>query len=103
MPTIREQLRDLDGWELLNTLFDPEEEEALELHYIKKYERDEGRKEGRKRAMREIKNKMIRNMLKKNLSLDLISEISDTSIEEIKQIEQKLLKNKKDFKCDNKG
>ncbi len=84
--TLYEQIKNLSDDDVLEALFDKEEEDALELKYIKKHEREEGISEGKK----ENKIEMIKNMLKEHASLEFITKVSNTPIEEIKEIERGL-------------
>ena len=49
---------------------------------------EEGREKGRKEGIKQKSIEMIKKMLKNNLDYDLISKISDKSIDEIKEIEK---------------
>ena len=53
--TLREEIKKLNNDEILEALFDKDEEEAMELECIKEYERSEGKAEGLKEG--EIKGK----------------------------------------------
>lgn len=58
----------------------------MTLEMLKHDCREEGREEGRK----EKRNKTIMNMLRRGLSEDLIADVADTTIDEVRRIKEQL-------------
>ena len=78
--TLREELRKLSNDEILETLFDKDEEDAMELAGIKAYEREQGEAKGvikgKEEGLKEGKKSIIRNMLKLNMTKEDILKIT---------------------------
>ena len=70
--------------------------EATEEGYNKGHEKgyneghEQGIEQGIERGMENESNEIIKNMLSKNMDINLISEVTNKSVEEIKKIEEKM-------------
>lgn len=51
---------------------------------------EQGIEQGIERGMENESNEIIKNMLSKNMDINLISEVTNKSVEEIKKIEEKM-------------
>lgn len=91
---IKEQLRKLSNNEILEALFDKDEEDALELDGIRNYERECGREEGRvqgeakgeAKGRLEEKSDIIKTMYAKKVPLNTIAEIVKLDLNKVKEI-----------------
>ena len=78
------------GWEEIEAMFGLSELKQTKVYQEAKEEgREEGRVEGRVEGIEEEKKKIALNLLRRKTRLEEIAEITELSIEQVRQLQQK--------------